>query len=269
MHRLARAESAFLAAEFLAPVVRGRGVSVAIADVRCMLAVEPADFQGWGVFRPLSHTAARLVRNATAGERRGYLALFSAVRLVVCARGRDRAAALPANVADERFELTGPAVVNLPDDYDLFDTLLVRFDGTQFWFDEVDARADPAAAAYLRRQLSDMADPAKLDRPGLGDGQRQAYAFAHAQRAAAIEAANQNRGEVRLKKALAHACAELRDFTDVGDSFRVTYTVDGQRHTSVVSKNDLTVQSAGICLSGEDAKFDLNSLVGVLRESGR
>jgi hypothetical protein len=68
---------------------------------------------------------------------------------------------------------------------------------------------------------------------------------------------------------LAHAGADLRDFADRGDVYRVTYTVDGRRHTSVVNKNDLTVQSAGVCLSGGDRAFDLHSLVGVLREGER
>ena len=52
--RLAREEDAFARAEFLAPVLRGAGVGVRIAGVRCRLAVSPADFEGWGVFRASS-----------------------------------------------------------------------------------------------------------------------------------------------------------------------------------------------------------------------
>src|SRR5688572_5836719 len=50
LDRLARAEDAFLAQQFLAPVLRGRGVRVRVAGVVCALDVEPPDFEGWGVF---------------------------------------------------------------------------------------------------------------------------------------------------------------------------------------------------------------------------
>jgi hypothetical protein len=70
----------------------------------------------------------------------------------------------------------------------------------------------------------------------------------------------------RLRQSLSHAGAELVDYLERADSFRVTFTIGNRSYTSSVHKSDLTVQVAGICLSGEDQKFDLSSLVGVLRE---
>ena len=43
-------------------------------------------------------------------------------------------------------------------------------------------------------------------------------------------------------------------------------TFDGEYHSSAISKQDLTVISSGICLSGLDRDFDLQSLVGVIEK---
>jgi hypothetical protein len=259
MNKLARAESTFLSSEFLAPVVCGGRVTVQIAGVRCAMAIEPRDFRGWGVFQPLSPADARLERNASQGERRRYLELFPPVRLIVFARTDGFALATSANVTADVVR------VQLAEDVELFDTIVARFDGGQYWFDAVDARADPAAAAYLRERSLANVEPRQLDRPGLTAGQRHAYGIVYEHREAVRRAAEQRQGELRLRRALTHAGAEMRDFSETVDGFRVTYTVDGQRHVSVVDNRDLTVHSAGICLRGEDRKFDLASLVGVLR----
>jgi hypothetical protein len=59
----------------------------------------------------------------------------------------------------------------------------------------------------------------------------------------------------------------LRQHQDRGDYWLVTWaTPDGEVHTSAIAKHDLTVLSAGICLSDRDTDFDLASLVGVMRD---
>lgn len=301
LDRLAAAERGFLDAEFLAPVLAGHGVQVRIASIRCRLRAEPGEFEGWGVFRPASHSIARLVRPASLAERRRYLALFPAVGLVLvrpdAADGTHAAPtwlAVPAHAADGRFRIEGLVPVRLVDEPDRFDTVRARFDGSQFWYEEADARADPGAAAHLRQALAAMTDPAAADSPGLTAEQRRAYAVEHGIRRQAEEdrrqAAEDRRraeadrarrrteraerlrartGEERVRAALAHAGADLLDVAERGDVYRITYSVDGRRHTSVVGRGDLAVQTAGICLSGGDAAFDLHSLVGVIREGER
>ena len=105
--RLAAAEEQFLKEEFLAPVLRGGHVAVRIAGVVCNIRVRPPDFQGFGVFRPTSHSDATLLREAKLSERRRYLELFPRVLLVVCRKEQKKTFALPMNSADARFAVQG------------------------------------------------------------------------------------------------------------------------------------------------------------------
>lgn len=73
------------------------------------------------------------------------------------------------------------------------------------------------------------------------------------------------REEAQLRDALQMGGGELQDFRDRGEFWQVEWTTgDGERHTSAIAKGDLTVISSGICLSGYDRNFDLQSLVGVI-----
>jgi hypothetical protein len=113
LNRLAAAEERFLANEFLAPVIRGGQVLVRIAGVICALRIRPADFEGWGVFRPASHSDAALVRQAKLAERQRYLELFPLVRLILAERCEEQWLALPAHRADSRFHIEGMIPVQL------------------------------------------------------------------------------------------------------------------------------------------------------------
>jgi hypothetical protein len=267
LERLAALEEGFLRREFLAPVLRGAGVQVRIAGVVCRLRVAPPHFQGWGVCRPVSYTAARLARPATLAERQRHLELFPRVRLILGMREGGHWFGTAAHRGDARLRLSGPVPVRLVEGARLFEVVQARCDGAQFWFEGPDPRRDPAAAAYLRQALQDMVEPDKLQRPALTAEERDAYAQGFWRALEAGREARRGRTETRLRQALGHAGAGLKDYLEREDCYQVEYEVDGATHVCVVSKQDLSVQAAGICLSGADALFDLHSLVGVLREA--
>lgn len=266
-NRLAAAEERFLKSEFLAPALSGGQVQVRIAGVVCRLAIRPKNFEGWGIFQPTSHTAAKLVRPATLGERQRYLGLFPLVRLILAGRLENDWLGVAAHRADTRVRIDGMAPVRLVEEAQLFEVVETRFDGLQFWYAGSDPRWDPASAVYLRNALDGMTHPDLLYRLGLTAEERLAYAVNYWPRYEQSEEARKGREEDRLRKALAHAGAELRGYIERPDVYTITYEVDGRRHVSAISKQDLSVQVAGICLSGEDEKFDLHSLVGVIREA--
>ncbi|MHC4404384.1 MAG: hypothetical protein ACYTG0_32415 [Planctomycetota bacterium] len=292
LDRLAAREQEFLEGEFLAPALRGGTVAVRIGGVVCKIRVEPADFEGWGVFRPASHTQALLVRQASLSERRRYLDLFALVRQIICRRAGNTWYGSTASFGDTRIRFDGLAAVHLAEEVQLFDCVRTRYDGSRFWFDEADERHDPAASAYLRSALDDRTAPEDLHRRGLTAEERAAYELNYWELVQPVEEdeeteqpgrnpPHRRRGRNRqregkgletdpaarrLRESLSHAGARLVDYLERADSFRVRFMVGRREYTSSVAKDDLTVHVAGICLSGEDRKFDLASLVGVLRQ---
>src|SRR5262245_7426790 len=175
LDRLAAAENEFLRQEFLAPALRGGLVRVRIGGVLCWIRIQPADFAGWGVFRPTSHTDANLVRPASLAERRRYLELFPLFRLIVCRRAGNVWYGSAASFGDARIQFEGMAPLQLAEEVQLFDCVRARYDGSQFWFDEPDMRHDPGTSAYLRSALTDQTPPESLQRPGLTAEERAVY----------------------------------------------------------------------------------------------
>ena len=282
------AEQQFLASEFLAPVLPGGRVRVRIAGLVCNLHVVGRHRAGWAILKPVSMVRARVVARPSLSQVRDYLALFPAVRLVLVARasghpqtspdvppqpvegsvegsGEGDWLAMPAQWGDRRFQIEGPVRLHLVTGAEPFQQVVARFDGGHFWFQEVDRRRNPAIAAYLRGALAAGTAVEALHKPTLTAEEREAYRLAQR----ALEAAARDRVEMRLADALAHAGAELASYIEREEAYTVSYTVDGQQYRSTVRKDDLTVEAAGICLEGQDRRFDLQSLVGVLREGAR
>ncbi len=265
LDKMESAEEAFLATEFLAPVLPCGHVRVRIAGLLCTLRVMGQVEPGWAILKPLSLDQARVVAQPSLRQIRDYLSLFPAVQLVLLARaGRDWLA-FPAHRGDSRFQIDGPARVHLARDVEPFQRIVARFDGSLFWFQEPDRRRNPAIAAYLRKSLAAESAPDALYKPTLTAEEREAYRLVYQ----AIKAVQRDQVEVRLADALAHAGAKLASYIEREDAYTVTFIVDGQPHRSAVRKGDLTVLAAGICLAGQDRRFDLTSLVGVIREGAQ
>jgi hypothetical protein len=265
LHKMECAERAFLSTRFLAPVTAGCRVRVRIAGVVCTLRVVGRPDPGWAILEPLSLDRARVAGRPGLRQVRDYLALLPAVRLVLVARAGDSWLALPAHRDDRQIAIDGTARVQLVAGGEPFQSIVARFDGSAFWFQEADRRRNPALAAYLRTALTGETPPNELHKPGLTPEEREAYGLLYQ----AIEDARRDRVQERLAGALAHAGAELASYVEWEGAYTVTFAVDGHTHRSTLRSDDLTVLSAGICLEGQDRRFDLHSLVGVLREGQR
>ncbi len=291
LNKMESAEQAFLETEFMAPVLPGGQVRVRIAGLVCSLRVAGRPEPGWAILKPESMDRARVTGQPGLRQVRDYLELFPAVRLLLVARAGHPWLAIPAHRGDSRFQIEGVVRVRLVVGAEPFQRVVSRFDGTHFWFQEVDRRRSPAIAAYLREELDAGTAPEDLHKPTLTAEEREAYRLAlggieailRAQaperpsraprpdepREPLAEIVRRDRVEKRLSDALAHGGAELASYIERESAYTVAYTVEGQHYRSTVSKDDLTVLSAGICLSGGDRAFDLQSLVGVLREGTR
>ncbi|MGD8794399.1 MAG: hypothetical protein PVF47_17750 [Anaerolineae bacterium] len=271
LDKMESAEDEFLETEFLAPVLPGGRVRVRIAGLVCTLRVTGRYEPGWAILKPLSLDRARVVDQPGLAQIRDYLALFPAVRLLLVGRANPESPgggpwlALPAHRGDGRFQIDGLASVHLVAGAEPFQRITARFDGTTFWFQEIDRRRSPALAAYLRQALVAETSPEALHKATLTAEEREAYQIAYE----ALVAARRDPTEARLAEALAHGGAELASYIEREEAYTVTFEVEGRRHRSTVRKDDLTVLAAGICLAGQDRRFDLQSLVGVLREGAR
>jgi hypothetical protein len=130
------------------------------------------------------------------------------------------------------------------------------------WY--VEAHRDEYDAAWAEADADAQAELAENPLPERRGGHRNRRGR-NADRNAGNPAHRGGGDETRLREALQTGGGQMRDFRDRGEYWLVEWTTaDGHRHTSAIAKVDMTVISSGICLSGRDRDFDLQSLVGVI-----
>jgi hypothetical protein len=265
LNQMASAEAQLQTTQFLAPCVKGGQVRTRVAGMVYTFTPKPRQFEGWGIFQPMDEQTATLIEGADLPRIVAYLQQFPTIRLRLAHRLQNQSwLAYPINEADmrQRFKAVKPVVVHLVAEGIAFEQILARWNGNSCWFEEVNRRADPAIAETLQSNLKQLTPVEELQFKGITPEMRSLYKLAAQQ----IEGfAQPQRDEKRLRQALKLGGGELHQFQDRGDYWTVDWTTsDGVRHTSAIAKADLTVVSSGICLSGRDRDFDLQSLVGVM-----
>jgi hypothetical protein len=266
LKQIAAAESHLRSTQFLAPCVKGGRVHTRVAGMVYSFTPKPQQFEGWGIFQPLDQQTASLIEEANLAQIEAYLQHLPTVRLRLANRLQNQTwLAYPINEADmrQRFKTVKPVPVHLVTEGAVFEQIIARWHGNSCWFEVVDRRADPAIAETLQSNLKQQIPVAKLQFKGITPEMRSLYELV-AQR---IEGFGQSEPEHRLQQALKLGGGELHQFQDRDGYWTVDWTTaDGTRHTSAIAKADLTVMSSGICLSGRDRDFDLQSLVGVIEQ---
>jgi hypothetical protein len=260
---------------FLAPCVGGGRVRVSLDGLVLTFRPAPHDFEGWAIFQPLDEATADVVEQASLAQIAGYLKLLKPLRVRLAERLRNRTwLAYPANDADARQQsgACGELQVHLVSEGARFEQVVAHTDGCNWLCGEPDRRADARIAERLRKLLRQGVYPDYITWKGITPEMRAVYALA-AEFAPQFRTLRRRREadrfrrteERRLRDALALGGGTLIEYHDRGDHWQVEWeTRHEERHTSTISKRDLTVVSAGICLSGQDSEFDLQSLVGVV-----
>lgn len=268
--KLAEEEARLLKTLFLAPCVPGGSIRTRISNLVYTFSAEPRKFEGWGLFKPLDVKRAELVEEANLPQIDRYLKLFKPFRLRLVFKMQGLTwLAYPVNESDarQRFGKVQPLLVRLVSEGARFEQVVTRWDGASLWFQETDRRADPLVTEQLRQAFSEEILPENLRLKGLTPEMRSVYELALQGSAAFRARLQQKRDEDRLRGALELSGASLRGYQERGDYWLVEWnTADGEHHSSAISKESLTVISAGICLDGFDRDFDLQSLAGVIEQ---
>lgn len=257
-------EEKFLNSTFLAPV-RGE-VAVRISGLTYKLDVNPRGFEGWAVLKPKDFTAAIVTCDPQPHQIYDYLKNFPSLRCILLKKIKGKTwLALPHNLSDsmQRFRIKKPFLVHLVERGDVFEHVRAVHDGVSFWFESIYTGVSLEKTEKMREGITKQQE--EIQFKDLTREEKMAYSFV----LSTIKEDLVDREERKIKNALKRGGAELSSYSEAEGRYVVKWKFEGEEYTTVVRKENLSVVSAGICLSHRDEIFDLTSIVGVMDEHRR
>lgn len=266
LNKLAAQEKRFLDNEIFAPYIKG-GSKILLRVNGVIYKLKTAKFKrdGFGIFKATDANNAKLSREAELYESEEYLHLLPKVNMILVSK-MNRWLAYPAdaNSFKQRFGCE-PALTSVlvADNVEIMDTVETRFDGVHFWFDCIKYGGDIERKENLRNRLEQQQYTiTKNLQSGLTPEEAEAFKYA----VEFHKEANKSQLEKRLEREFGKTGATMDKFIERGKNVEIQWKDGRHKFTSVLNKDDLSVVTAGICLSGGDKLFDLQSLVTVCRQ---
>lgn len=266
LSKMAAQEKRILDNDIFAPYIKGGSkILLRVNGVIYKLKTPRFKHDGFGIFNAINGNDAKLIRDAELYESEGYLHLLPKVDFILVYK-MSRWLAYPANINSfkHRFNCE-PSLITIlmADNIEVMDTIEARFDGVNFWFDRVKFGTDIERKENLRNRLENQQYMVTKNlQSGLTPEEIKAFKYA----SEFHKEANKSNLEKRLEKEFGCTGAAMDKFIERGKNVEVQWKDGGNKYTSVLNKDDLSVVTAGICLSGGDKLFDLQSLVTVCRE---
>ena len=260
LKQIVEKERNFRTREFLAPYTEGLRTAIVKFDgVNYQFRITGFHGSGIGVFQPIVHSCAKYKKDAEWEVARAYLDLLPHLHLILAYESDKGWVSYPLNVesTQKRFAFKGEVLVKGVTDVERFDVVTARFDGVNFWFDDVFDGADMIKSEAMReafnpnRPVSQMRkkfDEIKGHTPEDCHTFEVAIASWHRFRRVTTEE--------RIKKMLASGGGKLVKYVVRGANIEFNWKSESnESYSSVVKKDSLDVVVAGICLDGEDEKF--------------
>jgi hypothetical protein len=261
--KIGKQEASLTEKLFVSPIFNNTSVATWVEGLVHTFSI-PKQKGGWYKIRPIDSKRARIVGEASLSEIEMYLKCLGKVRVVLVMKQSGVFMGIPDKANKYGLSVGELLPVFLCDDAPLdFDRIIARFDGANLWYECVDQGNDPSKGEYLRISMTKVL-PNKIQFSGLTLEEKQAYALRLIFDRKLVEGQKKS----TLQQDVEFAGGKFLRFEEKSDHFAVTYTVEGQQFTSRITKDpSRMVLSAGLCLAGNDRRFDLKSLITVVREA--
>ncbi len=274
LDRIVEKEKKFRSKNFVAPYTAGSKTAIVrMEGINYTFRIVGFTGSGFGVFTPIDATCAKFTKEAECDVVQNYLSLFPKIHFVLAFETDLGWCGYPLSVdsTKKRFGLDREVIVRNASDVERFDVVVVRYDGNYFWYEGLFAGGDPIKSSFLRdcfalRENAQQMGSALKNISGLTPEEEKAFGLA----IASWKEYNRSTTEGRLRETLGRDGALLSSYVIRGQNIEINWRArSGGSYVSVVNKDSLDVESAGICLDGYDKRFHLKDLPDVIAQGER